>query len=473
MTAPLQRTSTPGVVTPPRLPRQGYFLAQEAAAVSMNWPLRRQSPYFSHWVTEDATKRFFEFIAGKVDGVDWVDYWVDVADAEESCRVAAVARANGVDLWAGIRWFKQFRVVPAVPAELAACQIDDAGRFVYAMFEGRTHLPDVLNPATADWMMDILEERYWPRMGGLVNGYFFPETSLGSAEIWGGYSVQPWKQAVYSPYVLDRWREYCAQHDVRWNGSQIDRFIVPHPHLAGAHPDRILFVPDERPEKVPSFTRYADIPRGTVPWLAWEDFCCELFHRNYLGRISARLNRYHAARSDWRGCCHFAQDLALLDYRNFRTREARTCWNWKYFPQGRRMGIDTRRLFQDANLTCFIAETIASPRDYWFYEENALSHGMAFAREHGRDDSYGFMLHYDHTWNGNIPDDFNNIMDPIEEDLRWEMFHRHRPPVFSYYSIARDLVPGGAWYAHNAEQVTRFWKRVEEYKRTSASRKED
>lgn len=45
------------------------------------------------------------------------------------------------------------------------------------------------------------------------------------------------------------------------------------------------------------------------------------------------------------------------------------------------------------------------------------------------------------------------------------MIHRYRPGTLSYYSIARDLVPGGQWYDHNREQADRFRVRLDEYRR--------
>jgi hypothetical protein len=59
------------------------------------------------------------------------------------------------------------------------------------------------------------------------------------------------------------------------------------------------------------------------------------------------------------------------------------------------------------------------------------------------------------------------IMDDTEEDLRWEMIHRYRPPLFSFYSIPAVLVEDGAWYRKDAAE--KFWQRVTEYKNSFSS----
>jgi len=393
-------------------------------------------------------------------------------------RIAEIGRSFGVDLWTGIRWHKQFRDLPTVPGDCVAWTMDPAGHIHPALWEQRNHTFDYLNPKAVDWMMDVLEERYWPHVKGVVNGLMFPECRVTCEVAYGREGLKPWTLHAYSPYVLEQWRTYCAEHDVRYQGAQVDRFPVPAPNMVHtersvastgvgrmiSEPNLTMVVPDNRPGSVPAFTRYADIARGTEVWLAWEDFLCELFHRNFVHRIAERVNRYNAGVADWRGVCFFNNDATMLDYRNFKTRGARTGLALGYWPQGRRMGVDVRRYFKDPEITCFISETIQSVRDYLYYEENPLSHGMELAREFGREKDYGFMVHYCHMW-GQIGDvDTPNVavMDDIEEDLRWEMIHKYRPPVFSFYSIPTVLVPEGQWY--NPAAADRFWQRVVEYK---------
>jgi hypothetical protein len=130
------------------------------------------------------------------------------------------------------------------------------------------------------------------------------------------------------------------------------------------------------------------------------------------------------------------------------------------------MGVDIRRLFKDPEITCFISEAIESVRDYYWYEENCLSHGTELAREYGRERDYGFMVHYPETW-GNIGDirvPHAAIMDDIEEDLRWEMINKHRPPIISFYSVPLLLTQEGAWYQKQA--ADHFWLRLAEYKQS-------
>ncbi len=458
---------------PPKSLKSGYFLGQEASSLPTNAIFRRLSPYFEPFLTEDGAKRYFEQIAGKVDGLDYVAYWYEQADAVMHRKIAEIGRSFGVDMWTGIRWHKQFRDMPVVPGDCVAWTMEASGAIVPAMWEQRNHLFDYLNPQAVDWMMDVLEERYWPHVKGVVNGLMFPECRVTCEVPYGREGLKPWTLHAYSPYVLEQWQKYCAEHDVRYEGKQVDRFLVPSPGMANppsvasglsVKPNQTMYVPDNRPGAVPAFTRYADIARGTEVWCAWEDFLCELFHRNFVHRIAARVNRYNADVKDWRGVCFFNNDATILDYRNFETRTARTGLALGYWPQGRRMGVDIRRLMKDPELTCFISETLQSVSDYIRYEENPLSHGMELAKEYGRERDYGFMVHYCHLWGqtADIHIPGGGIMDDIEEDMRWEMIHKYRPPIISFYSIPAVLVREGAWY--NQESAERFWKRLVEYK---------
>jgi hypothetical protein len=137
----------------------------------------------------------------------------------------------------------------------------------------------------------------------------------------------------------------------------VDRFPVPKPHMTEPHPDKTIFISDDRPDLIPACKRYHQIPRGPAVWLAWEDFLCELYHKNYVHRIAKRLNRFHADEPDWRGICYFSLDAIQLDYREFKTTEARAGRYDPYWPQGRRIGVDLTRLLADPEITCFIMES--------------------------------------------------------------------------------------------------------------------
>jgi len=448
--------------------KPGYFLGQEASSCPTNVLFRRLNPYLKPFLTVEGARRYFDQIAGRVDGLDFVPYWYEPADAEMCRAIAQAGRDAGIDMWAGVRWHKQFRDLPIVPADCAGWTMDASGRIAPAVWEQRNQSFDYLNPKAVDWLLDALEERFWSHVKGVVNGFFFPEVRIVCSVPYGREAFQPWTLHAYSPYVLDEWRRWCAEHDVRWEGSVVDRFPVPRPGMVAAEPDKTMHVPNNVPAAAPAFTRFADIPHGTAVWLAWEDFLCEMLHANFIHRVAERVNRYHADEPDWRGVCFFNNDCTMLDYRNYRTDTARTGHALGHYPQGRRMGVDIRRLLDDPEITCFISETIEPVNDYYWYEENALSHGMELARRHGRERDYGFMVHYCDLWGqtGDVLTPGAGIMDDLQEDLRWEMIHQYRPPVFSFYSIPAVLVKEGAWYRQEAAE--RFWSRVQEYKRTFA-----
>lgn len=450
--------------TPPASLKQGYFLGQEAMSCPTNVLFRRLHPYFKPFLTVESAKRFYGQIAGRVDGLDFVPYWYEQTDGEMCRKIAQAGRDAGIDIWAGIRWQKQYRDLPVVPADCVAWTMTASGKIEPAVWEQRNHPFDYLNPKAVDWLLDALEERFWPHVKGVVNGFFFPEVRIPCTVPYGREAFQPWSLWAYSPYVLEQWKKYCAEHDIRHEGMQVDRFPVPRPEMAVAEPDKTAYVPNNLPAAVPAYTRFSQIPHGTEVWLAWEDFLCEMLHTNFINRIAARVNRYHADQADWRGVCFFNNDCTMLDYRNYRTDTARTGFAIGHYPQGRRMGVDIRRLLNDPEITCFISETIEPINDYYWYEENALSHGMVLAGAHNRQRDYGFMVHYCNMW-GQTNTIFTpgaGIMDDLQENLRWEMIHKYRPPIFSFYSINAVLFEDGAWY--NKSAVKTFWRRVDEYK---------
>ena len=110
--------------TVPSSLKPGYFLGQEAMSVPTNVPFRRLDPYFRPFLTVHGARNFFDQIAGKVDGLDYVNYWYEQADGEMARKIAEVARSVDIDMWAGIRWFKQFRDLPVVPADCIAWTMD-------------------------------------------------------------------------------------------------------------------------------------------------------------------------------------------------------------------------------------------------------------------------------------------------------------------------------------------------------------
>jgi hypothetical protein len=450
--------------------KPGYFLAQESMSLPKDALFRQLAPYFQQFRTEDGVKRFYEQIAGKVDGLDYVNYWYTQEDAAMARRIAEISRDFGVELWTGIRWQKQFRDMPVVPSEYAAWTMDEKGNVVPGLWEERNHFLDLLNPDAVNWLCDVLEERYWKHMKGLVQGLFLPEVRVPLFDYpWNRSAVNPCALYAHSPYVLGRWRQYCAENDIRHEGAVVDRFPVPAPHLATGNPEapsvtlhgitmhsdrsQNIYVPDDRPGWYDPFTRLVDVPKGPPVWVAWENFLCELFHESFLNIYAQRTNDLNADVSDWRGVCFFNHDASTIDYRDFQTREARTTACSGHLPQARRMGVDIHRMMDNPEYTTFIMETVSPPREYFDYEENNLSCFKRIAGERGRADDFGLLLHYC-CWE----------MDEREEEMRWEMIHKYRPPVLSMYTVVQILTEDGHYYKPDAAQ--RFWRRLDEYKRS-------
>ncbi len=58
--------------SPPASLPSPYFLGQDAMSVAKNATFRRLDPYFQPFLTEEGAERFFEAVAGKVDGLDFL-----------------------------------------------------------------------------------------------------------------------------------------------------------------------------------------------------------------------------------------------------------------------------------------------------------------------------------------------------------------------------------------------------------------
>jgi hypothetical protein len=91
---------------------------------------------------------------------------------------------------------------------------------------------------------------------------------------------------------------------------------------------------------------------------------------------------------------------------------------------------------------------------------------MRLARQAGRSSDVGFMIHSSDHW-GAIADFMTPgavVWDDIEEKLHWDMIHKYRPPILSFYSVLAALVPGRPWYDKTMADL--FWKRLQEYKQS-------
>lgn len=451
----------------PKSLKKGYFLAQDLSFVGASAVFRYIDPYFqSYAASVDVIKHYCDEMAAKgVDGFDLVLYVYEQKEMESARQVAMIARERGMDVWECNRWQKQWRLDPVVPPELIAWQMDKSGNILPAMAEQRNHIYDWMNPAAVDWMLAVLDEKYWPYMSGVANGWMFGEAAPHSVWPEPNSRIMPWHLRVHSPYVFQKWKEYCAEQNVCWNGVQIDRFPVPRADMEKVAGDVVskiftgkagekltIYIPDERPENLWSWVRYKDIPQGNAVWQHWEKFLCQLFHKSFIHRISERLNRKFADQKDWRGVLYFQHDTHILDYRDFQTDQMMT-GSGDTWCQGRSACVDFRSLLDDREITAFITEHVRPITDYNRLAENPISVGMKIAEEHGRKRDYGFMLFYDQ---------YN--VDPITEDRRWEMIAKYRPPILAAYSVPMKLYSKGIRYQKDI--ADQFWRRLAEHKKS-------
>jgi hypothetical protein len=429
--------AAPADVQPrPPLPR-GYLLVQDVGTFN-------QSKYGAISTAEEA-RRLFGQIAGRIDAVEFGTIFYGDNDMRAHEAVAREAALQRVDLWAStFRMLRRVRAFGPIRAEFQAHVMEADGRIGPAQTPeeaGFSSEPlfDVLNPEAMDWFAGEFRYKYLKRMKGLLTGLFFNEDCLPYlAKAQNAIRFDYWRNATFSPRVLALWREYCLQHQVTQDGELVDKFPVHDPKMVANGAGRSQFIPGWNvPAEVEPGQRFVDLPRATGVWRHWYDFTCDLFLKNWIGRLAAAANEVNRGEPGWKGTIYFGFLHWCLPYEevqnpNFAVPEIQGWGAW-----GRQRGVDLTKLAGHPEITAIICETfppLAANLEQFVAEYDRIT------RAAGK--TFGVMLHRDDNW----------ALKLDEEPRRWALIEKVRPTILARYPL-QHMLPGNEFYSAEGEAL--------------------
>jgi hypothetical protein len=444
-----------GVPPQPLLPR-GYLLVQDVATYN-------QSAFGAIGTTEEA-RRLFGQIAGRIDAVEFSSLFYDNHDLRAHEAVAREAALQRVDLWAStFRMLKRVRAFGPIRPEFQAHVMEADGRIVPAQIlrysgqaleepDGRPQtLFDVLNPEAMDWFVGEFRHKYLERMKGLLTGLFFNEDCLVYLAKWGNsIRYDYWRNATFSPRVLALWREYCHQHEVTQDGALVDKFPVHDQEMVANGAGLSQFVPGWNvPAEIEPGQRFVDLPRAEGVWRHWYEFTCDLFLKNWIGRLAAAANEVNRREPGWKGTMYFAEHAWSLPYEQVQNPDFAVPRIHEWGAWGRQRGVDLTKLAGHPEIDAIICETyppIAANLEQFVAEYARIT------RAAGK--TFGVMLHRDDEWPLKLD----------EEPRRWALIEKYQPTILARFPL-HHMLPGNEFYS--AEGETLFVRGLANYKKGS------
>lgn len=433
-----------------RLPR-GYLLVQDLRTY--------HASRFGSISTVAEAEDIFDALEGRIDALEFGSTFYDDSDLRAHEAVARAAVARQVELWTSTFGFaSKFRSFGPIRPEFQAHVMERSGKIVPATLasDGAKPSPlfDVLNPEAVDWFLLEFRKRYLERMKGLLTGVFFNEDCLP-------YLGKPaehdqrfdyWRNATFSPRVLELWRDYCRDHDVRQGGKAVDKFPVHDRAMVSRGAGRTMHAPGWNvPAKIHAGQRFVSLPQPRGVWRHWFDFTCGLFLQNWIGRLASLAAEVNRGQSLWRGSLYFGLHAWSLPYEEIEDRSFRVPRVARWGAWGRQRGIDLRRLAAHPAIGGIICETyppIAGNLEEFIAEFERIVRGAG--------KTFGLMLHRDDHWG----------LEPKEEDLRWRLIEKYEPTILARYP-RRLMTPGNAFYSGPEEKL--FDSRLKRYRNRGSS----
>ena len=416
----------------PPLPR-GYLLVQDVSTYN-------QSKFGAISTAEEA-RLLFGQIAGRVDAVEFGSLFYSDPDLRAHEAVAREATLQRVDLWAStFRMLKRIRAFGPIRPEFQAHVMEADGRIGPAQTpEEAGPLFDVLNPEAMDWFAGEFKAKYLERMKGLLTGLFFNEDCLTYfAKAQNAIRFDYWRNATFSPRVLALWQEYCRQHEVAQEGELVDKFPVHDQKMVANGGGRSQFIPGWNvPAEIEPGQRFVDLPRATGVWRHWYEFTCDLFLKNWIGRLAAAANEVNRGEPGWKGTVYFGLLHWCLPYEevqnpNFAVPEKHGWGAW-----GRQRGVDLTKLAGHPEINAIVCETfppLAANLEQFVAEYARIT------RAAGK--TFGVMLHRDDHWPLKLD----------EEPGRWALIEKYRPTILARYPL-QHMLPGNEFYSAEGEAL--------------------
>lgn len=430
-----------------RLPR-GYLLVQDVSTYN-------QSKFGAISTTEEARSLFGQ-IAGRVDAVEFGSLFYDDHDLRAHEAVAREAALQGVYLWVStFRMLRRVRAFGAIRPEFQAQVMQADGRIVPARTLEEAGYPsetlfDVLNPEAMDWFAGAFRHKYLERMKGLLTGLFFNEDCLTYIAKQPPNTVRYdyWRNPTFSPRVLALWRAYCRQREVTQDGELVDKFPVHDPKMVANGAGRSQFVPGWNvPAEIEPGQRFVDLPRAEGVWRHWYDFTCDLFLKNWIGRIAAAANEVNRGEPGWKGTMYFGLHHWSLPYEEVQDPNFAVPRIYEWCAWGRQRGVDLAKLAGHPDIDAIICETfppIAANLELFMAEFARIT------RAAGK--TLGVMLHRDDEWPLKLD----------EEPRRWALIEKYQPTIITRFPL-QHMLPGNEFYTAEGEAL--FTRGLARYKK--------
>ena len=416
----------------PPLPR-GYLLVQDVSTYN-------QSKFGAISTAEEA-RLLFGQIAGRVDAVEFGCLFYGDHDLRAHEAVAREATSQSVDLWAStFRMLNRVRAFGPIRPEFQAHVMEADGRIGPAQApEGAGPLFDVLNPEAMDWFAGEFKAKYLERMKGLLTGLFFNEDCLVYLGKWGNsIRYDYWRNATFSPRVLALWREYCRQHEVTQDGELVDKFPVHDQTMVANGGGRSQFIPGWNvPAEIEPGQRFVDLPRATGVWRHWYEFTCDLFLKNWIGRLAGAANDVNRGEPGWKGTIYFGLLHWCLPYEEVQNPNFAVPGKHKWGAWGRQRGVDLTKLAGHPEINAIICETfppLAANLEQFVAEYARIT------RAAGK--TFGVMLHRDDNWPLKLD----------EEPGRWALIEKYRPTILARFPL-QHMLPGNEFYSAEGEAL--------------------
>ncbi len=371
---------------------------------------------------------FFDQLAGSpegklVNGLEYTTLWYNANDVQAHATIAQVGLARKIDLW-------QSHVTPStmpafgpMPPEYQSSYMKPNGQIVPTTGP----IFDILNPEAMDWFLPLYQSVFMEPMKGLISGYFFDEDNLEYVYPYPANNVRYpyWLNATYSPRVLSLWQAYCGEHDVTYNDQLVESFPVHDPAMVANGGGLTAYYPGYNvPAVVQPGQAFVSLPRAEGVWKHWFDFTCELFLKNWIGRLAKLANDVNRNESIWKGVLYFQLHPWGLPYEEIKNPDFRLDSIQYWAAWGRQRGVDLVKLARHPEVDHIVCETyppVAANLDEFIGEWSRIT-----LEAHK---TFGVMLDRDDS----------EMLNMAEEQKRWALIHKYQPTVITRYPVQRMM----------------------------------
>jgi hypothetical protein len=169
---------------------------------------------------------------------------------------------------------------------------------------------------------------------------------------------------------------------------------------------------------------FVSLPRAEGVWKHWFDFTCELFLKNWIGRLAKLANDVNRNESIWKGVLYFQLHPWGLPYEEIKNPDFRLDSIQYWAAWGRQRGVDLVKLARHPEVDHIVCETyppVAANLDEFIGEWSRIT-----LEAHK---TFGVMLDRDDS----------EMLNMAEEQKRWALIHKYQPTVITRYPVQRMM----------------------------------